>query len=134
MYFHITIYTVLTLLLGFFSIVLTHGFSVLAGLLGGMAAGAPLGFYGLHLTRFETTDKGFFYTPNPYMGLGLSMLFVARLAYRIIVLSSASAQSTAPEIMQSPLTMCIYGLLAGYYVVYFIGVLMRSRENQPAVI
>ena len=30
--------------------------------------------------------------------------------------------------MHSPLTLFIYGLLAGYYMAYFTGVLARSHE------
>jgi hypothetical protein len=125
------VYAVLTLILAAVSLVLTSRLSVFAGLLGGLVPGAALGLYGLHLTRFETTPEGRFYTPNPYMGVGLSMLLAGRLAYRILVLSGATAQpGTQPQLMQSPLTFFIFGLLAGYYMAYFTGVLVRSREKQ----
>jgi len=29
--------------------------------------------------------------------------------------------------MQSALSLCVFGLLAGYYMAYYIGVLARSR-------
>jgi hypothetical protein len=126
----IMIYAVLTLFLAAISLVLVARLTVFAGLIGGVLTGAGLGLYGLHLTRFETTPEGRFYTPNPYMGVGLSMLLVARLAYRLIVLSGTAGQSqTQPQLMQSPLTMFIFGLLAGYYMAYFTGVLIRSREK-----
>jgi len=128
MIFRISIYAVLTMVLAAVSLVVIPRLSVFAGLLAGVVLGAALGLYGLHLTRFETTAEGRFYTPNPYMGAGLSMLLVARLAYRILTLSGAAAQSrTQPQLMQSPLTMFIFGLLAGYYMAYFTGVLVRSR-------
>jgi hypothetical protein len=128
----ICIYSAVTILLGAGSLLVGH-MNVFAGLLCGLVPGAALGFYGLHLTRFEATPQGFFYTPNAYVGVGLSALFVARLAYRAMVFSSAATRSTAPQPFQSPLTMFLYGLLAGYYVAYYAGVLVRSNEpGRPA--
>jgi hypothetical protein len=64
------------------------------------------------------------------MGVGLSLLLVARLAYRIITLSGAVGQSRMEsQLMQSPLTLFIFGLVAGYYIAYFTGVLARHRET-----
>jgi hypothetical protein len=132
MILRIVIYALLTLILAVVSLVLVPRLTVFAGLLGGLAPGAALGLYGLHLTRFETTAEGRFYTPNPYMGVGVSMLLVARLAYRILVLSGTAAQpGTRPQVMQSPLTFFLFGLLAGYYMAYFNGVLAHSREKLP---
>ncbi len=125
----IGIYAVFSLFLGVFSLLTVGRLAVIGGLAGGLALGVPLGLYGLHLTRFETTPEGRFYTPNPYMGVGLSMLLAGRVAYRLLVFSSASGQGTAqPQLMHSPLTLFIYGLLAGYYMAYFTGVLARSHE------
>jgi hypothetical protein len=130
MIMRITIYALLTLFLAVVSLVLVPRLSVFLGLVGGLAPGAALGLYGLHLTRFEKTPEGRFYTPNPYMGVGLSMLLVARLLYRFLAVSGMAAPpQTQPQLMQSPLTYFIYGLLAGYYMAYFTGVLARSREK-----
>ena len=130
MIFRICIYAALTVFFAVASLVLVPHLSVFLGLLGGLAPGAALGLYGLHLTRFETTPEGRFYTPNPYMGVGLSMLLVARLFYRYLAFSSAAAQPPPPpQLMQSPLTLFVFGLLAGYYLAYFTGVLVRSREK-----
>jgi hypothetical protein len=132
MILRIVIYAVVTLLLAVVSLVLVPRASVFAGLLGGVVLGAGLGLYGLHLTLFETTAEGRFYTPNPYMGVGLSMLLVARLAYRFIAISGVAQQpQMQPQLMQSALTYFIFGLLAGYYMAYFAGVLARSNEKRP---
>jgi hypothetical protein len=133
MIFRISIYAVFTVGLGVVSFLLARRLSVFAGLLGGVALGVGLGLYGLHLTRCETTAEGFFYTPNPYMGLGLSLLLVGRLAYRLMVLTHTGVESpVTPQLMQSPLTLFIFGLLAGYYMAYFTGILRRSREKPKA--
>lgn len=126
----ILIYAVLTLVFAAISLLLASRLAVFGGLAAGLVLGAPLGLYGLYLTRFETTPQGRFYTPNPYMGVGLSMLLVVRLAYRLLIVSGAAGQArTQPQLMQSPLTMFIFGLLAGYYMAYFIGVLVRSQAT-----
>ena len=67
------------------------------------------------------------------MGVGISMLFVARLAYRLTVLYGTSAEPSTPQLMRSPLTMFLFGLLAGYYITYFIGILMRNKESRSNV-
>jgi len=121
----IIIYGVVTLLLAAFA--LLHQ-ALLLGLGAGLALGVPLAFLGLSLTKFESTTEGRFYTPNPYMGGALTILLAGRLIYRLIVLSNSAQNSPqTPTLMHSALTLCVFGLLAGYYIAYSIGVLVRSR-------
>jgi hypothetical protein len=96
----------------------------------GLLLGAALAFLGLYLTSFENTPEGRFYTPNMYIGLCLSALFVARLAYRVIFFASAQnlKNPQAPALLHSPLTVFMFGLLASYYIAYSIGVLLRSYD------
>ena len=102
---------------------------LLVGLGAGLALGVPLAFVGLKLTKFEATAAGRFYTPNPYIGSALTVLLAARLVYRLIILSTISQNPTQPPpLMQSSLTLCVFGILAGYYVAYYIGVLVRSKR------
>lgn len=106
--------------------------------LGGLVLGAVLGFVGLRLTRFESTPEGFFYTPNVYIGVGLSALFIGRLIYRFLVVGQVTAASAAAAgqpganplavITANPLTLAIFTLLVGYYVTYYAGVLLRARN------
>ncbi|HEY3862292.1 MAG TPA: DUF1453 domain-containing protein [Verrucomicrobiae bacterium] len=101
---------------------------LLPGTLGGLVLGVLLAAAGLRLTRFESTPAGRFYTPNPYFGSGLSVLLVVRVACRLFVLSNQTSDSPqTPGLLQSPLSMCVLGLLAGYYIAYSIGVLKRGR-------
>jgi hypothetical protein len=96
-----------------------------------LVLGVPLAMLGLHLTRFETTPDGRFYTPNTYIGLGLSILFAARIVYRSVVLQTNAPTFTgaqSPAFMHSPLTMFIFGLLASYTMAYYIGVILRSYD------
>ncbi|HLP77259.1 MAG TPA: hypothetical protein VK327_10105, partial [Candidatus Paceibacterota bacterium] len=109
---------------------------VLLGLLGGLVPGIVLAWFGLRLTRFESTPEGRFYTPNTYIGVGLSLLMVGRVLYRLMLLhvtpnASDLFNRQPAAAMKSPLTFFIFGLLAGYYMVYLAGVLMRCRKLAP---
>ena len=100
----------------------------------GLAAGVALALAGLKWTRFENTPQGRFYTPHSMIGLALSALLIGRLAYRFVVLRpvlSAAHQAGANPYMafqRSPLTTAIFALFIGYYVTYYVGVLMRSKD------
>ncbi|HEX5127705.1 MAG TPA: hypothetical protein VFW00_13250 [Rhodocyclaceae bacterium] len=96
----------------------------------GLAIGATLGIYGLHMTRFEVTPQGLFYTPNAHLGIALSVVFVLRIFYRIFELyaSVPAVSRSNSEFGRSPLTLAVFGLLAGYYVYYAAG-LVRWRNR-----
>lgn len=108
---------------------LFHPYSALA-LVAGVAVGAALGLYGLRLTTFEQTPAGLFYTPNAHLGIALSVLLLARIGYRAMQLYfvSESIQEGSVAFARSPLTLLIFGALAGYYVAYAIG-LIRWRHR-----
>jgi cytochrome b561 len=105
----------------------------LAGLAGGVAVGAILGVVGLRLTRFERTAEGWFYTPNAHIGIALSALFTARVAWRLVQLQlHGAAPAAAPggaQFASSPLTLVVFGMLAGYYTVYAAGLLRWRRSG-----
>jgi hypothetical protein len=102
----------------------------LAVLAAGAALGGALGIYGLRLTTFEVTPLGRFYTPNAHLGIALSLLFVGRIVYRLtqfyFVVDPAAPSPT--DFARSPLTLAIFGMLAGYYVAYAIGLIRWSRS------
>ena len=103
---------------------------LLSGLGGGILAGAALGFLGLRLTKFETTAAGHFYLPNTHIGVAVSLLFVGRIVYRLFVLNDAAHAANQPQAFQSPLTLFIFGLTVGYYLVYQTGLLIHSRAQK----
>lgn len=106
-----------------------HDTRLLLGIGGGMLLGVLLGFFGLRLTQFETTAEGHFYTPDTRIGVALSLLFVGRLIYRFWVLREAATAPVQPQAFQSPLTFFIFGLIAGYYLVYYAGLFVHSRDK-----
>ena len=99
-------------------------------LAGGLVVGASLGVYGLRHTRFESTPQGLFYTPHAHLGIALSLLFFGRVLYRLaqLYVLDTSASRAGPEFAQSSLTLAIFGLLAGYYISYAVG-LVRWRVS-----
>ena len=116
-----------------------HHLALAEGLLGGVLIGAAIGLFGLRLTRFEVDPaKGDCYVPNPWIGALLTVLLLGRLAWRLMVvrpqLQHAQAAADAGTSMQpmgyasSPLTMLVIGLLVGYYIAYYSGVLVHHRR------
>lgn len=127
------IIVVLLALSGFRDIVL------LEGLAGGVAIGIALAWFGLRVTKFEVTDAGLFYTPNAVIGIAISVLFIGRLIYRFGTIYFATGRfdpGTMQSFGKSPLTLLIFGVLAGYYTAYAVGVLMwrHSARRDAAIV
>ncbi len=114
-----------------------HDVRQLEALAGGVLAGGLLALLGLRHTRFEATPQGRFYTPHTYIGALVLALFVARLVFRIATghADLAALQGTQPSAaatayqQQNPLTLLLIGLPIGYYVLYNLGVMRRSRAR-----
>jgi hypothetical protein len=107
----------------------------------GLVAGAALAVYGLRKTTFEPTPQGLYYTPNAHLGIALSLLFVARIAWRFVEVLALEpgVPHGMDDFARSPLTLGVFGLLAGYYIAYAIGlvrwrtrVLARKRARESA--
>jgi hypothetical protein len=117
-----------------------HSSTLFAAGVGGLAVGAALATVGLRLTRFESNTEGEFYTPNTYIGVALSAALLARLAYRYIAVGPAAqavAQQTAngnpfAAYQSSPLTLSFFTVLVGYYVTYYVGVMLTARKHTAA--
>jgi hypothetical protein len=94
----------------------------LLAMAGGMVAGAVLGVFGTKHTKFENTPAGIFYTPNAHIGIALSVIFLGRIAYRMFQAYSTNVEPN-PADLTTPLTLSIFGLLAGYYMTYAVGLI-----------
>lgn len=102
----------------------------LAGIAAGVAVGVGLGLLALRNTVYERVGAEFYYTPNAHIGILVSMLFIGRLLYRgyeFYVAKTAQPQDFA----SSPLTLLVFGVLAGYYTFYAAG-LLRWRKSASA--
>jgi hypothetical protein len=110
-------------------------------LAGGIGFGSLLGVFGLSRTRFEATPKGLFYTPNAHLGIALSLLFVARIVYRLaeVYAIEPAVPHGVNDFVRSPLTLAVFGLLAGYYIAYATGLvrwrlgILRAKRQREAL-
>lgn len=104
----------------------------------GAISGALLAGLGVRLTRFETRPEGRYYIPNTALGVGISLLFLARIGYRLIVVLPAlqaasesggsAALRSAMSGSRSALTMALLGVVLGYFFAYCLGLLRRGRQ------
>jgi hypothetical protein len=108
--------------------------ATLGGLLGGVVCGAGLAYLGLRHTQFEVSAQGRFYTPHTYIGIFVTVVFLGRLLYRLQPLylgiqatPQPPAHAFADAYQKSPLTLAIFGMLISYYVIFYLGVLQRTR-------
>jgi hypothetical protein len=131
MWARVGIFALITLL------VATTGFAaprLAAGLAVGCAGGFALGWVALKFTRFEITGSDDCYYPNPWIGVALTALFVGRLLYRFVELYPLMTGAAGGHFayQRSPLTLAILGLLLGYYVAYYAGLLLHHRRELAA--
>jgi len=124
---------VLTAVGALIALVALRDWYLLGAMLAGIAAGVLLGWIGLRETKFEASDQGRFYTPHLYIGLFVSGLLIARVAYRFLAVypsmhaAAQTDQNPFAAYQKSPLTLAILGVVIGYYVFYYAGVLRTSR-------
>ncbi len=124
----VAIFSVITLL------VATQGLidpRLAAGLTAGLVGGVALGIVALKLTRFEIDGQNDCYFPNPWIGMALTALFLGRVLYRLMVLypgMTHAASGGYAVYQRSPLTLVILGLLLGYYIAYYAGLLIHHRR------
>lgn len=120
---------ILTAAAAAFAIITAHDVRVLAALVAGIAGGAALGYVGLRYTKFEVQSDGRFYTPHTYIGVAVSALFVGRLLYRFLTVYDGTLPNHgfAGSYQGNPFTLAVFGALVGYYVLYYLGVLQRTR-------
>ena len=102
----------------------------LAALAAGAIAGIALATYGLRRTRFEQVGDDFFFTPHAPIGLAVALLFMARMAWRAYEFFALGSLAHH-EFVSSPLTLVIFGVLAGYYMSYAFGLLSWRKRTAP---
>ena len=118
------------------AIITAHDVRVLAALAAGIAGGTVLGYMGLRYTRFEVQSDGRFYTPHAYIGVAVSALFISRLLYRFLTVYDGALPSHgfAGSYEGNPFTLAVFGVVVGYYVFYYLGVLQRTRLTAAAAV
>lgn len=105
--------------------------------LAAIAIGIGLSFVGIKHTKLERTTEGVFYTPNKWLGLVVSAIFIGRIVARMFSTYTAIAAGKhmpTPYAMSDPATIATLGcfcLLAGYYCAYYVGLWQKSRALAP---
>ncbi|KAF1716947.1 DUF1453 domain-containing protein [Pseudoxanthomonas yeongjuensis] len=98
----------------------------------GLGIGLVTGVLGLWLSRFESTAQGLFYTPNPWLALGLTLLVAARIAMGFVEMwrywQGREALSIIPVLDHASL-FAVAGLLIGHYLGYTWGLRRRLRRT-----
>jgi hypothetical protein len=104
----------------------------LAALAVALAAGAALGNFGVRKTTFEKVGDEFFFTPHARIGAFVAILFIGRMAWRAWEYYSTNGAMANQDFARSPLTLAVFGVLAGYYMTYAFGLLRwRKRSAVP---
>jgi hypothetical protein len=106
--------------------------------LAGLGAGLPLGLVLARIatsrTKFEQVGNEYYFTPNAPIGMLVAVLFLGRMAYRAYQLYAAQGQLAHHEFVTSPLTLFIFGILAGYYMTFAVGLLAWRKRTAAASI
>jgi hypothetical protein len=112
-----------------------------AAALSGLAAGILLAVWGASRTRYEIVGAERYYIPHTYTGIAVSLLFVGRVAYRLLqtyelthgIRAAGPATPTAGPAgyVSSPLTLGLFYVLVGYYVCYLGFILWKSKRLKP---
>ncbi|UJF32593.1 hypothetical protein [Paenibacillus hexagrammi] len=105
----------------------------------GMAAGTALGLTAIRHTRFERRPDAWYYRTHIWVEITVLILFIGRIAYRILfVASAANPNNMNPadpsQFTRDPLTAGIFFVIVTYYLLFF-GYLLREEvklENDEA--
>lgn len=99
----------------------------LIALAAGLPLGVVLGRIAIGKTRFEQVGDTYYFTPHAPIGMLIAVLFMGRMAYRAYEYYALGSLQHH-EFVTSPLTLFIFGLLAGYYMSYAFGLLAWRRK------
>jgi hypothetical protein len=100
----------------------------------GLTTGCVLGVAGLLLTRWESAPGSLHYTPNRWLVLGVTLVVMARLAYgfwRGWQTWRAGVEGTSWFAASGAAgSMAAGAVVLGYYLVYWMGVRRRFRQQK----
>lgn len=96
------------------------------------AAGSGLGLLGISKTTFEQVGDEYYFTPHARIGALVAVLFLARMAWR--AWEWYTSNGAHQDFARSPLTLAVFGVLAGYYVTYATGLLRWRKQAATAAV
>jgi hypothetical protein len=105
----------------------------------GLIAGVLLGMLGLRVTRWESTDRALYYTPNRWLVLLITIAVTTRLLFGLWRIWHAwrTTRHDGSWLASAgiPGSMAVGALVLGYYLSYFVGVRWRigNARSVPAL-
>jgi uncharacterized membrane protein len=105
----------------------------LAGLAAGLPLGLVLGRFATSRTKFEQAGGEYYFTPHAPVGMLVALLFIGRMGYRAYEYYALGSFAHR-EFVTSPLTLFIFGILAGYYMTFAAGLLAWRKRTAAASI
>lgn len=105
----------------------------LAALAAGLPLGLLLGRFASARTQFEQVGGEFYFTPHAPVGMLVALLFIGRMGYRAYEYYALGSLAHH-EFVTSPLTLFIFGILAGYYMTFAAGLLAWRKRTAAATI
>lgn len=103
----------------------------------GLVVGGIIAYLSARTTRFEMRNGRWGYVQHLWIGIGIVIVFIGRLAFRFIEVSqnvsTIQHQSTGPSQLSAqnfsdPWTSGIFMLLVTYYIAYFIFLLRKAKR------
>jgi hypothetical protein len=104
----------------------------LLALLACVVVGSLLGVLALSKSVFEQEGDQFYFTPHARIGMIVALLFLGRMAWRAWEFYTTRAMGNH-DFVRSPLTLAVFGILAGYYMTYALGLLRWRKGAAPAI-
>ena len=102
----------------------------LAGLAAGLPVGLVLGRISIGKARFEQVGDEFYFTPHAPIGMAVAALFLGRMAWRGYQIFTRDPEASQ-GFVSSPLTLLSFGILAGYYIAFAVGLLAWRKRHAP---
>ena len=103
--------------------------------LSGLAIGGGLGIAGLALTRWESASGRLHFTPNAWIVLFITVVVAARIAYgswRTWHAWETGFDHTSSTVLDGIRgSLAAAGIVLGYYLTFWLGVLRRTRRHRP---
>ena len=103
----------------------------LAGVAAGLAVGAVLGRISISKARFEQVGDEFYFTPHAPIGMAVAVLFLCRMGWRGYQMITRDPTATGQAFASSPVTLLTFGILAGYYIAFALGLLAWRKRSAP---
>lgn len=104
----------------------------------GLVFGTVIAYFSIRTTSLEWRQDAWYYRPNSWIGMFLTVLFIARIAYRVVqdyelfqmtASASLAQQQQLASYSHDPTTSIILFTLIAYYLVYYVFLIGRVRHN-----